>query len=66
MKKGNLRELILALALFFNPLGYNEVFVGIMTLTGTYWGAALAMYCIAGVLFSIYLGLKWRDKHCDK
>jgi hypothetical protein len=58
----NLRELVLALALFFNPAGYNEVFVFIMSLTGTYWSAALVMYCFAAVLFSIYLVLRWVDK----
>lgn len=58
MIKRNLRELILALALFFNPLGYNEVFAGIMMLTGTYWSASLVMYCIAAILFLTYLGLK--------
>jgi hypothetical protein len=62
MVKRNLRELILALALFFNPLGYNEVFVGIMALTGTYWSAAFVMYCIAAALFLTYLGLRWRDR----
>jgi hypothetical protein len=66
MTKRNLREIILALALFFNPFGYNEVFYGIMTLTGSYLSAAVAMYCIAAALFSIYLVLRWRDKRVEK
>lgn len=62
MAKKNLRELVLALALFFNPLGYNEVFYGIMKLTGTYLGASIVMYCFAFILFMIYLGLRIYDK----
>ena len=62
MAKKNLRELVLALALFFNPLGYNEVFAGIMMLTGSYWGTALVMYCIAAVFFLTYLVLRKCDK----
>lgn len=59
----NLRELMLALALFFNPLLYNEVFAGIMILTGSYWSTALVMYCIAGAFFATYLVLRWVDRN---
>lgn len=62
MRIKNLRELVLALALFFNPLLYNEVFYGIMMLTGSYLGASIVMYCIAGAFFLTYLGLRWYDK----
>jgi len=61
-KRKNLRELFLALALFFNPAGYNEVFALIMSATGTYWSAAFVMYGLASTLFIVYLILRWIDK----
>jgi hypothetical protein len=54
----NVRELILALALFFNPLGYNELFAYIMGLTGSYWTTSYIFYALAGGLFATYLILK--------
>jgi len=62
IKRSNLREIVLALAFFFNPLLYNEVFAGIMSFTGSYWTTALIMYCIAGSLFGIYFILRYLDK----
>ena len=56
----NVRELILALALFFNPLGYNELFAYIMTLTGSYWATSCVFYVMAGTLFMTYLVLKYK------
>jgi hypothetical protein len=58
MTQASVREIILALALFFNPLGYNELFAGIMKLTSSYWITALILYTISGSLFLIYLILK--------
>jgi hypothetical protein len=68
MTLANVRELILALALFFNPLGYNELFAYIMTLTGSYWVTSCVFYCIAGTLFTTYLILKYKfsDKEVDE
>jgi hypothetical protein len=66
LKRANMRELILALAFFFNPLLYNEVFAGIMNFTQSYWTTALIMYIIAGSLFGIYLILKVLDKRKEK
>lgn len=54
----NVRELILALALFFNPLGYNELFAFTMGLTGSYWTTSCIFYMLAGTLFATYLILK--------
>jgi hypothetical protein len=56
------RELILALALFFNPLGYNELFAFIMRFTHSYWYTSLIFYAIAGSLFGVFLMLKRKDK----
>ena len=63
MTKATLRELILAIALFFNPLGYNELFAFIMKLTGSYWTTSAIFYAIAGGLFSFYLILKKRNRN---
>jgi hypothetical protein len=62
LKRSNLRELILALAFFFNPLGYNEVFALIMSFTGSYWSAAFVMYVFAGLLFLTYFLVRWLDR----
>lgn len=59
MTLANVREIILALALFFNPLGYNELFAFIMSYTGSYWATACVFYCIAGTLFGTFLFLKF-------
>ena len=56
------REIILALALFLNPLGYNELFAGIMSLTHSYWITASILYALSGSLFLVYLALKFKKK----
>lgn len=56
----NVREIILALALFFNPLGYNELFAFIMHHTGSYWVTSCIFYAIAGTLLATYFVLKLR------
>jgi len=57
----SVQELVLALALFFNPLGYNELFAFIMKLTGSYWITSLIFYIIAGSLFGTFLLIKRRS-----
>jgi len=59
MTLANVREIVLALALFFNPLGYNELFAFIMKHTGSYWATAFVFYCTAGTLFGVFLFLKF-------
>ena len=54
----NLTELVLAIALFFNPFGYNELFAYIMSHTGSYWGTACIFYVLSGSLFLVYFYLK--------
>jgi hypothetical protein len=51
-------EMTLALALFFLPLGYNELFYFIMKLTGSYLATSVIFYILSGSLFLIYLILK--------
>ena len=57
------RELILAAAFFFNPLGYNELFAIIMRATNSYLLTAGILYTTAIVLFAIYGILKCRSTH---
>lgn len=55
----SLTEFVLAIALFFNPFGYNELFAYIMSHTGSYWGTACIFYVLSGSLFSVYFYLKY-------
>ena len=57
-----LREIALAIALFFNPLGYNELFALIMSLTSSYWITASIFYCLAGMFFVVYFILRSVEK----
>ena len=47
--------LCLALALFFNPAGYDVIFKMVLDLTGSYWQATHVFYLIAG----LFLGLSF-------
>lgn len=62
MAKGAVRDLVLALALFFNPLGYNELFAGIMSCTHSYWITSCVFYGISSSLFITYLLLRRKSK----
>lgn len=64
MTLGSIRELVLAVALFFNPFGYNELFAYIMSLTGSYWTTACFFYVLSGILFGVYFLLKFKEKGC--
>lgn len=50
-----LRDLFLALSLFFNPFGYDIIFKSIMSFTSSYWLTDVIMYSIAGMFFITYL-----------
>ncbi len=60
MTLASMREIILALALFFNPLGYNELFAGIMSVTHSYWTTALMFYALSGSLLLVYFALRFK------
>ena len=57
-RKEILKEVILGLAVFFNPVGYNEVFAGIMHYTKSYWITSCIFYGISGGLFITYFLIK--------
>lgn len=54
----NVREIILALALFFNPLGYNELFALTMRFTHSYWVTSCIFYATASILLLVFFLLK--------
>ena len=62
MRLTNMRELLLAMALFFNPLGYNELFATTMTITHSYWLTAATFYGLAMIFFTAYVILKVKSK----
>jgi hypothetical protein len=57
-KIGNkLGNLLLTLALFFNPFGYDIVVSLINMLTGDYWITIMFMYILSIMFFLVYLFL---------
>lgn len=46
--------LFLIAGVFFNPLGFDVVQMILMKLTGSYYGANLALYCLAASCFGLY------------
>ena len=57
MKKINrkkLATLFLLLGMFFSPLGFDAVQYILIKLTGSLFGANLALYCLAAFFFGLY------------
>lgn len=52
-----LKEMSLALCLFFNPFGFDAVQYSLIGLTGSIWKANFVLYCIAGLFFGCYIFL---------
>jgi hypothetical protein len=50
-------NLLLTLALFLNPLGYDIVVYGITQLTNDYWMTMSVMYMLAGSFFALFMYL---------
>ena len=50
-------NLLMTLALFLSPLGYDIVVYGIMTLTHDYWMTMSIMYTLAATFFGIFMYL---------
>jgi hypothetical protein len=57
-----LRTLVLVLATFFNPLGFDALFHLVMTWTGSYWITDAIFYGVSGLLFGLYFLLSKRAK----
>lgn len=54
MTKTKLATLFLMLGMFFNPFGFDAIQIMLMSLTGSYLGANLVLYCLAGFCFGLY------------
>jgi len=54
MTKEKLATLSLMLGMFFNPFGFDAIQIMLMKLTGSYLGANLILYCLAGFCFGLY------------
>ena len=54
MIKTKLATLFLMLGMFFNPFGFDAIQIMLMKLTGSYLGANLVLYCLAGFCFGLY------------
>lgn len=55
--KKALGNVLLTLALFLNPLGYDIVVYGITQLTNDYWMTMSVMYMLAGTFFALFMYL---------
>ena len=55
--KRKLGNLLITLALFLNPLGYDLLVYGIMSLTNSYWVTMTIMYGMTTLFFSMFLYL---------
>ena len=53
-KKEKLATLCLMFAMFWLPLGYDAAFALAMKLTGSYWKADFAFYCLSVFFFILY------------
>jgi hypothetical protein len=49
------RDTSLMLAMFFLPFGYDALFMLMMDLTGSYWGADIVFYSISGCFWLSYI-----------
>lgn len=57
LKKRVLGNLLVTIALFLNPLGYDVVVYGITLLTKNYWMTMTIMYALAFVFFGFFMYL---------
>jgi hypothetical protein len=58
----NLSQWFLALALFFNPFGFDAVQYMLIKTTGSLWTANFVLYCIAGFFFGLYVIFRKKSK----
>jgi len=50
-----LKDVMLMLALFFNPFGFDIVQYSLIVLMGSLWKANCVLYSIAGLFFGLYI-----------
>jgi hypothetical protein len=54
--------IVLMLATFFNPLGFDALFKWVMDMTGSYWITDVIFYLTSAALFILYYYLSKKDK----
>jgi hypothetical protein len=57
-KKANPGTILLMVATFFNPLGFDALFALVMKWTGSYWITDVIFYFLSGLFFGLYF--LWR------
>lgn len=55
--KLRIHTIVLMLATFFNPLGFDALFKLVLDWTGSYWNTALIFYGTSASLFILYFYL---------
>lgn len=53
-KHTTVRNLLLMLAMFFNPFGFDALFALVMEWTGSYWTTDLVFYGVSAAFFGLY------------
>lgn len=48
------RNILLMLAMFFNPFGFDALFALVMEWTGSYWTTDLVFYAVSASFFGLY------------
>lgn len=56
--KQKLATVLLMIAMFFNPFGFDALFKLVMDLTGSYWITDIIFYCVSGLFFGLYILLR--------
>ncbi len=56
--KQKLATVVLMIAMFFNPFGFDALFKLVMDLTNSYWITDLIFYCVSGLFFGAYILLR--------
>ena len=56
--KQKLATVVLMIAMFFNPFGFDALFKLVMDWTGSYWITDIIFYCVSGLFFGLYILLR--------
>lgn len=62
----NLSTVMLMVALFLNPFGFDIIQYQLICLTGSLWKANFALYCIAGSFFGLSIYFRWQYNKLNK
>lgn len=54
LKHTHARNILLMLAMFFNPFGFDALFALVMEWTGSYWTTDLVFYAVSAAFFGLY------------